>query len=309
MITDWHLKRSKSITGTDIAKIYGISKFQTARDLYFAKINNEQISDNLAMWLGRELEPVVAKRFSLDTSFKLIEPESNIEHAKHPYFIANPDYYCIDDKGEKCILEIKTTRTKKDDVWGEEYSEQIPDDYLCQIMWYLYVCNLNTAYLAVLFGGQTLGIYKHTRDKEFEKKIVKSAYKFYAQHLIKRIPPPVEYHRFDYDYKEYEPRDGEKVCTKKEILDMVNVFKENERLIKELKEAQEEIKKSLKEYAESAEVLKDKMGKTIATIKIQTRKTLDTARVKQEHPEIYEQYFKETQSEVIRINTKGEDNG
>ena len=50
-----------------------------------------------------------------------------------------------------------------------------------------------------------------------------------------------------------------------------------------------------------AESLTDSSGKTLATWKNQTRKAIDSTRIKKENPEIFEKYSKQTTSRVMRV--------
>lgn len=64
---EWLSYRRRGIGGSDVASIFGVSPFRTARELYYDKLNIVSVEEDegnwVAMEMGNLLEPLVAKIF------------------------------------------------------------------------------------------------------------------------------------------------------------------------------------------------------------------------------------------------------
>jgi predicted phage-related endonuclease len=88
------------------------------------------------------------------------------------------------------------------------------------------------------------------------------------------------------------------------LLEQVNAARELRDLkthIKALETEAEQRELAIKTYLENADVLVDGDGHKLCTWKTESRKTIDTARLKAEQPDIAAQYIRETQSRVFRL--------
>jgi predicted phage-related endonuclease len=88
------------------------------------------------------------------------------------------------------------------------------------------------------------------------------------------------------------------------LIEQVNAARELRNLhasIKVLEEEAEQRELAIKTFLENADVLVDSDGKKLCTWKTEHRKTLDTARLKAEMPDVAAQYTRETQSRVFRL--------
>lgn len=184
---EWLRERKQYLGGSDLGALIGESKWKTAVDVYLDKISEEINLDDpseAARW-GNILEPVVAEEYARKTGFEVeITPEP-IRHPKYSYLAANIDRWA---DGKKHILECKTARFISKE-WGEQYTDQIPSSYLCQVAWYAAICNVPKVDIAVLFGGQEFRIYTYERNTEFEDKLIRIADNFWNNNVLKRIPP------------------------------------------------------------------------------------------------------------------------
>ena len=58
---------------------------------------------------------------------------------KYPFVHASLDGWLVDkETGRKGILEIKTTNILQSMSW-ERWNDKVPDNYYCQVLWYLMV--------------------------------------------------------------------------------------------------------------------------------------------------------------------------
>lgn len=160
--------RSRSIGGSDVAAIMGLSPWKTTVELWHEKRsgNRDGIKQNQAMRMGHLLEPVVAQMFKEEhPEYRVMEvPEgSTLRHPEHPWMVAHPDRTLLDEKGNRGILEIKTSRNRFD---------YVPEHYELQVRHYMAVMDADYAYLAVLVAGMDYQEFKLTRSRTMEKVMI-----------------------------------------------------------------------------------------------------------------------------------------
>ena len=133
---DWLEIRKGRIGGSSIGTILGYNKYQTPYELWKELIGREapkDISDKPCIIRGKTAEkPLIHLYQVLYPKQKVIEGNQVVyQSEENPRFIANPDGFVDDDT----ILEIKTASIKD---W-EEWKDQIPMSYYCQVMWYMWI--------------------------------------------------------------------------------------------------------------------------------------------------------------------------
>lgn len=258
------LKRRKNfLGGSDIGCIVGVNKYKSALDIYIDK-TTDTITEtiNEAARFGHLLEDIVAQEYSRKTGNKVDIEKGLIIHPKYPIACANIDRW-VNDK--EFILECKTTCFMKGNEWGEEYTDQIPEAYLCQIAWYAAICDVPKVDIAVLIGGQTFKIYTYNRNLEFEDKLMQIGNNFWNNHIIPRIPPlPVNLSDISTLYPESNnstiEANDDFLC---KIEKLKNLKSQEKNLQEEIKGLQFEIKSFMKEH----DTLIDPFGATLITWK------------------------------------------
>jgi putative phage-type endonuclease len=183
---EWFAARQTGIGASEIAVAAGLSPYQTPLELYHRKRGElPPIEDNDAMRLGRLLEPVVKSEFTTRTGIVLADPEPPMyRHAKHDPIVATPDGI-IDDM---TIFEAKTASWRMKQFWGDESSDFVPDQYLCQINAQMAVMDAAVCHLAVLFDGSALKTYKVMRNDQLIKHLIAAALELWER--IENGDPP-----------------------------------------------------------------------------------------------------------------------
>lgn len=133
---DWLEIRKGRIGGSSIGTILGYNKYQTPYELWKELIGRDipkDISDKPCIIRGKTAEkPLIELYRVLNPSKNVVEGNQVVyQSEENPRFIANPDGFVDDDT----ILEIKTASIKD---W-EEWKDQIPMSYYCQVMWYMWI--------------------------------------------------------------------------------------------------------------------------------------------------------------------------
>lgn len=134
--------------------------------------------------LGNLLEPVIASLYSRRTGFELYEA-GTLVHPTDPLRVATPDRLV---KGQPRIVQIKKARTRK--AWGEEGTDDIPENIVAQCQWELSVTDRDVADVPVLFWGSKLAIYRVYRDDELIGLLADRASKWWRDYVLTRTQPP-----------------------------------------------------------------------------------------------------------------------
>lgn len=199
---DWLRLRQSGIGGSDISAIMGFNPYKTAYDLYHDKINDvvEDAQSDAAYW-GTILEDVVAKEYALRNDRKVQKVNYMIRHPKFDFALANIDRAVINPsisgnvriKDGKLttdkLLEVKTASEYMKNVWGDEASDQVPDNYNLQCQWYMGITGVDECDLALLLGGNKYRQYNIKFDAELFEIMIDEAQNFWVNHVLARVEP------------------------------------------------------------------------------------------------------------------------
>ena len=294
--------KRKEIGGSSIASVLGLSRWCTPLKTWAIMTGNiepDDLSENEAVELGSELEDFVAKKFERKTGMKVRRDTRTFRHKKYDYLVAHIDRRI---QGTDELLECKTCSAWKSKEWEDE---EIPTEYILQCIWYLGILGMRKCYIAVLIGGQKFRWKEVDFDKELFDTMVEKAVEFW-QMVQDKTPPAAVYGDKEVLSKiypgnpEYEviELDAEGDAEIIPLLGEINAMKDE---IKHCEKKQEEAENKVKEFMGDAEILVTGDGDKI-TWKSQTRKSVDTKRLKDEG--IYDKYVKEIESRVFRVSKK-----
>lgn len=168
--TDEWLKARKVIGGSDAAALVGLNPYKTNIDLWREKTGRQKapdISNEPFVRFGHDAEPHLRELFALDfPQYEVRYVENNMFlNDKYPFAHASLDGWLRErDTGRKGILEIKTTNILQS-MQKEKWNDRIPDNYYCQVLWYLMVTEFDFAILKARlrseWKGETRIIIKH----------------------------------------------------------------------------------------------------------------------------------------------------
>jgi putative phage-type endonuclease len=291
---DWLEERKKGIGGSDAAALVGLSGYSSSLSVYADKMglvdNNE---DNEAMRIGRDLEDYVAKRFEEESGLKTRNKNAILISEENPFMRANIDKAIV---GIKAGLECKTTNAfNKTDFEGGN----IPDYYYCQCQHYMAVTGYSKWYLAVLVLGRSFHWFEIERNEDDIAALIEIEKYFWEENILKQeSPDPVE---SDSDLlKELYPEadsDQEVALYGKEntIESLINVKEQIKTLEDRKNKLENQIKGELGE-AESGFTNEHKV-----MWKNRKNNRLDSKRLKEEQPSIYQKYLKQSNTRTLTI--------
>lgn len=138
----WLKSRKKYLGGSDISCILGMNPWKSNIQLFREKkgiVEPEDISDNPAIIYGTEAEEHIRALFQLEHPELKVTyvPNNSWHNTLYPFAAASLDGSSEDETGRKGILEIKTstiTSAQQANKWKDEH---IPDNYYCQVLYYL----------------------------------------------------------------------------------------------------------------------------------------------------------------------------
>lgn len=195
---EWLKERGSRIGGSDAACLIGLNPWKSNVQLFREKMHPENVKemDNEAMAYGREAEPLLRRLFELDhPDHRIIYVENNLWlNDKYPFAHASLDGWTSRDEYCGGVLEIKTA-TIRSRMQAQEWEGRIPNNYYCQVLWYMMVTEAQYAYVTALLrreGGDSI-IRTHyiERDKNVEAdiEILKNTGTWFWENLQKGHEP------------------------------------------------------------------------------------------------------------------------
>jgi len=293
--------RTKFLGGTDAAAVLGLSRFRTPLEVWAIKtgtVKEEDISNKLSVKLGKKLEDTVAELFEEETGKKTHKVSESQIHPEYPFLGAQIDRKV---EGEDAVLEVKTASAWKAKEW---VGEEIPIEYIIQVMHQLAVTGRKLGYIAVLIGNQDFKWKKIVRDEKMIKEMVKKEVDFWNNFVLtKTMPMIVKAQDDDILYKLYPDSNQKEVelgDDANKVLESLEGLRADRASVEDAIAQQEnELKLMLKE---------NEIGITDKyrfSWKTQQRQSVDLEKLK--GAGLYEQFAKITQTRVFRYGKKKEE--
>lgn len=191
----WLEWRRRGIGSSDAAAVAGLHPWLSAIEVWAEKTGfalpkepSEQAEER--MHWGNVLEDVIAREFAERNQVRVRRRNAILQHPDYPFMIATLDRIVTTSDGP-AVLEVKTTAERHRGQWvGQEGEALIPDWYAIQVQHQLAVTGYNTAYVAVLIGGQEYQERLVPRDEELIESLIQIEERFWTQHVLTGNPPP-----------------------------------------------------------------------------------------------------------------------
>lgn len=299
----WLDQRRKGVGGSDVAAIMGLSPYRGAYEVWAEKsglIEAPDISDNPAVIWGNILESVIGEHYAENHPDREVRRLNAVcQSIERPWAQASLDYEVKDPELGWGVLEIKTAGQRSEGKWDDG----VPLFYQTQVAHYLSVTGRAFADVAVLIGGQDYREYRIMRDED-DICAVESAVDEFWQRVQTGEEPPIDGSPGEAEalFKRHQTSDGEVWdCgdMPREVADYI-YYKETAEAAKErLTKAGNALK----------QLIGDRKGikcpDYIVTWPRGTKKTFDSKRFMEDHPDLYEQYAKAVPSNFgIRIKER-----
>lgn len=173
--------RKDTLGGSDVAALVGANPWKTSLDLYLEKTGEKTegdvvLSNNDAVAYGNDCEPIIRCLFvvnhpEIDLDY---EPHNIWYNDKYPFASASLDGWLVEkDTGRRGIFEAKTS-TIRNRAQREKWDGQIPQNYYCQVLWYMAVTETDFVWLnALLRTAPNESVFReyHIERKDCEEDI------------------------------------------------------------------------------------------------------------------------------------------
>ncbi len=257
---EWLEERRNYLGSTDVSAILGLNPYVTPRLVYLDKkglIPPKEM--NQAMAHGLNLEEYVGKCYARTTGYK-IRRSKLYRHKDFPYFAANPDYEVLSIRPRR-LLECKTAGYFAGQVFGD-LQDQVPDQYLIQCSWQMFVTGREFVDLATLIGGQDFRIYTIPRDEELIGMIAEQAYSWWNTYILSECPPPISGEKGDTEYlnSEYPQHYDNTLYAGPDLDDICLKLRDVSEQVSSLSKEQDRLKNSVKEYMKDSSKLEFSAG-------------------------------------------------
>lgn len=292
---EWLEWRKKGIGGSDAATVAGLNPWRSLINVYLDKTTDQPPQeDNERMRVGRDLEDYVAKRFEEATGTKVRRENYLLQHPEHEFMLANLDRVII---GENAFLECKTTGSYSKAEW----EEGVPLHYEIQCLHYMAVCGFDYCYIACLVGNEKFIYHKIERDEETINNLIAVEKDFWERYILgNEVPDPDGSDEYtEVIRKKYHTSIAESIELDTSFTEKLIRRDELEMLIKSMEQQKKQIDQEIQLEMKECELAV--LGDRKITWKTQSRTTVDSKRLREEVPEIYEQYTKTTSNRVFKV--------
>lgn len=285
----WLEQRRKGIGGSDAAAIAGLSRYRSPIQVYMDKLGLiEPVEENEAMYWGTKLEDVVAEEFSLRTGLKVRRRNAILQHPEYPFMLANVDRLIV---GKREGLECKTTSAYKASEWD---GKDIPWEYEIQCHHYMAVTGFEAWWIAVLIGGNKFVYKRIERNEQIIQDLIKLESRFWNEHVLKQIPPEMDGSEASSELikQMYPESNGASIDLPSTVENWIEQFEQAVKEEKAAKEKKEEAANKIKSLLGEYEIGLYKDRKI--SWKSYETKRIDSKRLKEELPDLYEKYTRTT---------------
>lgn len=175
---EWLAARKNYVTGTEVAGLLGICKYNSFNKIKKGKLENIEVFDNVYMRAGRILEPAVIE------ACKEVGIPAEPAHIDKTVFAYNDEYRLSSSLDGKAnteegfyIVECKTTQPHK----FVEWSSQPPINYYAQVQAQMLMTGVENAMLAGLSVEFPfpLIVWEIRKDERTQNAIIDAAKRFW----------------------------------------------------------------------------------------------------------------------------------
>lgn len=296
--TEWLKQRQNGIGGSDASVVCGLNPYKSPYSLWAEKTGQvkDDFQGNEKTRLGTDLEEYVARRFCEATGKKVRKSGFMFQSADYPFMLANVDRLIV---GENAGLECKTAGQNSD---YDFKNGEIPPAYYVQCQHYMQVLGFDKWYIAILQFQEGLFWFEIERDEEEAQRLIEYEAEFWAM-VESQTPPELDGMRSTGETLNWiNPADNDKKADSVLIDVHLNLLERHEQIkneIEALENEKELIRNKIKSFMGDCGTCKN--DRFSIRYKEQTRKDLDRKTFREEEPEIYLQYLKETKTRPLVV--------
>lgn len=286
--------RHTYIGGSDVAAILGLNRYKTPYEVWDEKKNgNNPFTGNAATEWGKKLEPVLIDHYEQEEGCKVEErnslywPDKNIPLACHPDGIRTYP---------RRNVEAKTVST----VARKHWQNELPLEYYCQVQHEMFCTNTeDTDFICLSLDDRDYFKINIKRDNDFIAKQNEYLISWWERFIVGDEIPIKQ----AIDFEKENPEGIIYVEASEEILVVFKNLVELKAKIKHIEDLKELCEGKIKVAIGSGTDLMSGIN-TLATWRPYTQARIDTTKIKEEAPEVFFKYAKETTGRKLLIKQK-----
>jgi len=297
---EWLAWRTRGIGASDIAGILGISPWQTPYSVWQSKIGGGSggtSGDAEYLRWGSLLEDAILTETQRRVRITILETQPRCTHPEHQWALATPDAKYADDPEATAPTGVVEAKTTSESRWDD-----VPAHYQAQVQWQLEVTGLDHAWIACLHNGRRLTLWSLERDPAIGADLLEVAGDFWTRHVQRGEPPPV-----DGRAATTEALNRRWPSTVPEMTADLDSLAEEIAQLRDIRAAEKDLaadRAALENLirAELGPAEAGTIGGVIAvTWRTHTRRSIDTSRLRDDHPELAAGYTTETTVRPLRL--------
>lgn len=310
--SEWLDWRRQGIGASEVAAIMGRSPWATAWSVWATKcvdavIERERNDEGtFAMRFGLHAEDFVASEWEDQTGLRVVERQRRAVHPAYSWARATLDGIVVDHEGADPMLDalgVFESKTTSDPPWDD-----VPQHYVDQTLWQMFVTDLEHAYLAVVhrpFGRPEPRTYEVERDDAAILVMRDAVESFWRDHVLTGVPPSVDDSQRTADaIREAFPPDPDRGHVDASLIgDAVESIGE----LVVLREQRKQLDAAIRRHegivrtalGDATDGYVD--GQLAVTWRDQTAMRVDLAEMTSDHPDIVERYRRPQTSRVLRV--------
>lgn len=303
---EWLALRRKFIGGSDIAAICGLNPWKTPLQVWLEKKGRSFDWTSEKAELGHKLEPIIREMYEKKENRKIILPSviysSGIAGASTDGIILLSDISRLDTHMDDPCETWDGVFEAKHPGWRQAYrwdNNQTPEEYRCQVVWYMGILGLEWADIAALIGGDDWQTRRIDFDSELFGLMTQRAEQWWRDYIVRDKEPDAEAQDTEVLARLHTPDESLEIELPEDMSLTVLTYCTVDEQIKKLTEEKERCEVLLKQKMIGAS--RGVVDGYMVNWKEQTQQRLDTKRLKAEKPEIYKEYVKEIISKPFSV--------
>lgn len=294
--------RRNFIGGSDIGVILGVNPWKTPLTLYLEKRGEiEPEETNNAMRWGTGLEGFLRQEASRLLGKKFRHSNKRYKHPDHPFLVAHIDGVC-----GNTILECKKTTSRMLKYFGPNgsvirgaLSGHCPESHYWQMQWYLMLTKKALCHYVVGIADQSeIRLMECHANAEDQQTAVQEALKFWTDLHESKKPEMVflsdierEHPKAERDYRDADEED----------LGILQSYVAVRKFLEGAKRELAGFETQLKERISShSGLIVD--GVPVAHWSNQSRTSIDTKKLREDHPDLVNKYVKSSEYRAFRVS-------
>lgn len=198
---EWHALRRTGVGGSEIGALMGLSKWAAPMDVWLDKLGHVSTRKaTLPMRQGQAMEPLTLEELEYHLGMNVIPCAPFSMQAKdHPLIRFNADGIVVFDDSARGDVPLHVVGgaeakwTSNPEGWGESGGNEYPADYYLQCQHGMAATGLETWHLAAMLPRGEMRFYVIQRDEVVVESIIETVERFWQDHVVPKIPPPVDY--------------------------------------------------------------------------------------------------------------------